>query len=113
MGVSHRTPPTFTITTTTSSFCCFCLWLTLFFDSYNPEIIETLENYVSFQSKGDCYDFEANLALLKLYQFRPSCVNQEVAGQILLKSLTQLPSTDFIMLKCVLAQSLVNGNFRC
>lgn len=64
---------------------------------------------MEFQAKGESYDFEANLALLKLYQFRPACVNRSVAALILLKALTQLPKTDFVTLKCVLGQSLVSG----
>ena len=80
----------------------------LYFSRYNPEIVETLEKYVQFQSEGESYDFEANLALLKLYQFSPTCINRDIATLILLKALTQLPKTDFIVLKCVLAQSLVS-----
>lgn len=80
---------------------------------YNPEVIGTLESYVEYQAEGECYDFEANLALLKLYQFRPGSVNRNVAALILLKALTQLPKTDFVTLKCVLAQSLVNLPSTC
>lgn len=76
---------------------------------YNPEIIETLEEYVTFQCNGDGYDFEANLALLKLYQFAPPRASRTVAAQILLKALTQLPNTDFLVLKCVLAPDLVSA----
>ena len=62
---------------------------------------------MEFQSEKECYDFEANLTLLKLYQFSPQRVDRTVAAQILLKALTQLPNTDFVILKCVLAQNLV------
>lgn len=75
---------------------------------YNPEIISTLEEYVVFQTEAGYYDFEANLSLLKIYQFRPSTVNKDASVQLLLKALTQLPSTDFVTLKCVLPQALVS-----
>ena len=70
-------------------------------------MIETLEKYVSYQAECETYDFEANLALLKLYQFSPTRVDSAIATKILLKALTRLPNTDFVTLKCVLAQSLV------
>lgn len=73
---------------------------------YNPENIETLEQYVQFQVESNEYDFEANLTLMKLYQFQPSRSNAGVATQILVKALTNLPKTDFILLKCVLPQNL-------
>jgi translation initiation factor 3 subunit K len=38
---------------------------------YNPENIKTLEHYVELQAREKGYDLEANLALLKLYQFNP------------------------------------------
>ena len=66
---------------------------------------------MAFQAEGEAYDFEANLALLKLYQFRPACLNRDVAAQILLKALTQMPKTDFVTLKCVLPIALVSWDF--
>ena len=63
---------------------------------------------MAFQAEGDSYDFEANLTLLKLYQFSPSRVDRTIASQVLLKALTQLPNTDFLALKCVLPQNLVS-----
>merc|ERR1711915_713201 len=53
------------------------------------------------------YDLEANLALLKLYQFNPTYSNLGVIVQILLKSLTNLPHTDFVLCKCLLSQEVL------
>ena len=53
------------------------------------------------------YDLEANLALLKLYQFNPERTNLRVIVQILLKALTNLPHTDFVLCKCLLAQEVL------
>ena len=101
-------------------------------ERYNPENIKTLEHYVDlqvkwsvglwsvvsislltnlayfiFQAREKAYDLEANLALLKLYQFNPTYSNLEVVMQILLKSLTNLPHTDFVLCKCLLSQEVL------
>ena len=94
-------------------------------ERYNPENIKTLEHYVDLQVKWNvghnqywldtfniqarekAYDLEANLALLKLYQFNPTYSNLEVVMQILLKSLTNLPHTDFVLCKCLLSQEVL------
>ena len=59
------------------------------------------------QAREKAYDLEANLALLKLYQFNPTYSNLEVVMQILLKSLTNLPHTDFVLCKCLLSQEVL------
>ena len=76
-------------------------------ERYNPENIKTLEHYVELQAREKGYDLEANLALLKLYQFNPTFGNLKVVVQILLKSLTNLPHTDFVLCKCLLSQELL------
>ncbi|KAG7168175.1 Eukaryotic translation initiation factor 3 subunit K-like [Homarus americanus] len=65
-------------------------------ERYNPENISTLERYVELQARENTYDLEANLALLKLYQFNPGTYQSNVACQILMKALTNLPHTDFM-----------------
>lgn len=45
---------------------------------------------------------EANLAVLKSYQFNPHLMNKEVTNLVLLKALTNLPHTDFTLCKCLL-----------
>ena len=45
---------------------------------------------------------EANLAVLKLYQFNPHLMNLDITYLILLKSLTNLPHTDFVLAKYLL-----------
>ncbi|CAJ0957698.1 unnamed protein product [Ranitomeya imitator] len=68
-------------------------------DRYNPENLATLERYVETQAKENAYDLEANLAVLKLYQFNPAFFQTTVTTQILLKALTNLPHTDFTLCK--------------
>jgi len=54
------------------------------------------------QAQENTYDVEANLAVLKLYQFNPGYFQTEIAALILLKALTNLPHTDFILCKCLI-----------
>merc|ERR1712080_304121 len=70
--------------------------------------IKTLEHYVDLQSREKGFDLEANLALLKLYQFNPTHNNMAVVVQILLKALTNLPHTDFVLCKCLLSQDVLD-----
>ena len=79
-----------------------------FFFRYNPENIHTLERYVELQARDNGYDLEANLALLKLYQFNPGTYQSNIACQILMKALTNLPHTDFVLCKCLLGQDQVS-----
>ncbi|KAG7274623.1 hypothetical protein CRUP_009666 [Coryphaenoides rupestris] len=76
-------------------------------DRYNPENLATLERYVETQAKENAYDLEANLAILKLYQFNPAYFQTNVTSQILLKALTNLPHTDFTLCKCMIDQTHV------
>ncbi|KAF2356501.1 Eukaryotic translation initiation factor 3 subunit K [Trinorchestia longiramus] len=73
-------------------------------ERYNPENMSTLEHYVELQAVENAYDLEANLALLKLYQFNPGTYKTNIACLILLKALTNLPHTDFVLCKCLLQQ---------
>lgn len=77
-------------------------------DRYNPENLVKLENYVQIQASENMYDLEANLAVLKLYQFNPASFKKEVVVQILLKALTNLPHTDFVLCKCLIDQDKVS-----
>ncbi|NWI62716.1 EIF3K factor, partial [Todus mexicanus] len=76
---------------------------------YNPENLSTLERYVETQAKENAYDLEANLAVLKLYQFNPAFFQTTVTAQILLKALTNLPHTDFTLCKCMIDQAHVSN----
>ncbi|XP_044183617.1 eukaryotic translation initiation factor 3 subunit K-like [Acropora palmata] len=71
-------------------------------DRYNPENLKTLEGYVHFQVYNNAYDVDANLAVLKLYQFNPAYHQTTVTMQILLKALMMLPNADFIMCRCLI-----------
>jgi translation initiation factor 3 subunit K len=75
------------------------------FHRYNPEHLKVIEAYVEEQARINKYDLEANLAVLKLYQFNPHLLNLDVTYTILLKALTNFPHTDFVLCKCLLLPS--------
>lgn len=69
---------------------------------YNPEHLSLIEEYVAEQAAKNTYDLEANLAVLKLYQFNPMLLNMQHTYTILLKALCNLPHTDFTLCKCLM-----------
>merc|ERR1719420_1594452 len=79
-------------------------------ERYNPNNIGTLERYVDVQVRENGYDLEANLALLKLYQFNPGLFNATAVFRILVKALTNLPNTDFDLCKSLLPLDLLDSN---
>lgn len=70
--------------------------------------MKTIEDYVEEQVKDNTYDLEANLAVLKLYQFNPNLLNLKITHLILLKALTNFPHTDFTLCKCLLLPAQMN-----
>nr|CAG4641146.1 EOG090X0BWZ [Eulimnadia texana] len=73
-------------------------------ERYNPENLQKLERYIELQAKENTYDLEANLSVLRLYQFGPTYYRSDVVATILLKALTNLPHTDFVLCKCLITQ---------
>lgn len=79
---------------------------------YNVEALSELESYVYFQCEQNTYNFESNLAVLKLYQFFPERFNYDVVVHILIKALMSLglpgcPSTNFLLSLYLLPPHLV------
>ncbi|CAH8428572.1 unnamed protein product [Schistosoma turkestanicum] len=68
-------------------------------ESYNPEHIAVLEEHLTWQITNNDYDFEANLALLRLYQFYPERFNAECARLVLLKAIISMNQSDFTLCK--------------
>lgn len=74
-------------------------------ERYNPEHKDLLTDYLDLQCKNNQYDLEANLTLLKLYQFSPHEFKAAVVERILLKALTNLPHPDFILCELLIDSS--------
>jgi translation initiation factor 3 subunit K len=62
---------------------------------YNPDILPDLENYVEEQVVTQTYSLDANLCLLRLYQFQPARLDVRIVARMLVKALMALPATDF------------------
>ncbi|KAB1220259.1 Eukaryotic translation initiation factor 3 subunit K [Morella rubra] len=50
---------------------------------YNPDILPDLENYVNEQVSSQTYSLDANLCLLRLYQFEPERMSTQIVSRIL------------------------------
>lgn len=82
-------------------------------ESYNPNHIDILTEYLDAQCQNNQYDLEANSAILKLYQFNPTLFKSEVVEKILLKALTNLPHPDFILCELLIdSTKLSQGNIQ-
>ncbi|KAK9099597.1 hypothetical protein Syun_026642 [Stephania yunnanensis] len=62
---------------------------------YNPDILPDLENYVNEQVSSQTYSLNANLCLLRLYQFEPERMSTQIVSRILVKALMAMPAPDF------------------
>ncbi|KAK9213050.1 hypothetical protein WN943_002436 [Citrus x changshan-huyou] len=62
---------------------------------YNPDILPDLENYVNEQVLSQTYSLDANLCLLRLYQFEPERMSTQIVARILIKALMAMPAPDF------------------
>ena len=57
------------------------------------------------QIQPSAYDFEANLAILKLYQFYPQTTNMEVVAKILAKA-RMATGTDFLLCTYLISEQI-------
>mmetsp|Transcript_39090 Transcript_39090/g.96213 ORF Transcript_39090/g.96213 Transcript_39090/m.96213 type:complete len:211 (-) Transcript_39090:146-778(-) len=73
---------------------------------FDPTFASTLEAYVEEQVKNGTTDLEANLALLRFYQYSPSTAKTDVTRKILIKALMALPATDFMLCMYIVPPSL-------
>ncbi|CDP03033.1 unnamed protein product [Coffea canephora] len=62
---------------------------------YNPDILPDLENFVNEQVSSQTYNLDANLCLLRLYQFEPERMSTQIVARILVKALMAMPAPDF------------------
>jgi len=75
-------------------------------ERYRLDILPDLVNYVNFQVEERKYNLEANLVILKLYQFNPKMFDVDVAGKILALAIMNMPSTDFILCSALMPEFL-------
>eukprot|EP00271_Cylindrocystis_brebissonii_P013119 TRINITY_DN32717_c0_g1_i1.p2 TRINITY_DN32717_c0_g1~~TRINITY_DN32717_c0_g1_i1.p2 ORF type:complete len:229 (-),score=38.54 TRINITY_DN32717_c0_g1_i1:330-1016(-) len=75
---------------------------------YNPDLVPELEKYVMEQVNRRTYSLEANLALLRLYQFEPRKTNVRIVTHILIKALMALPLMDYSLCTFLIPESVQN-----
>jgi len=71
---------------------------------YNLEILPQLEAYVQYQVEHQTYNLDANLTVMKFYQFHPEKMQKMIISKILIKALMNLPSSDFLLVSYVLPE---------
>ncbi|KAG4959258.1 eukaryotic translation initiation factor 3 subunit K-like isoform X2 [Glycine soja] len=81
------------------------------FNRYNPDILPDLENYVNDQVSSQTYSLDANLCLLRLYQFEPEKMSSQIVARILVKALMAMPAPDFSLCLFLIPER-VTGRFR-
>ncbi|KAI9340843.1 armadillo-type protein [Obelidium mucronatum] len=78
-------------------------------DRYNQANLPVLQQYVNDQMKSNSIDGQANLAILKLYQFNPSLSNIATISAILTLALASLPDPDFNLCLCLLSPEVIQN----
>jgi len=84
--------------------------------SYKTSNKSTLEAYVDAQATGEGeYYFEANKALLKIYQFLPNSVNHSKVALVLLLAMLEYPSnnSDWLALSYLIPERLQKAEPIC
>ncbi|CAO2836205.1 unnamed protein product [Amaranthus hypochondriacus] len=74
---------------------------------YNPDILPDLENYVNEQVMTNSYSLDANLCLLRLYQFEPERMSTQIIARILIKALMAMPAPDFSLCLFLIPERVV------
>ncbi|KAG2483327.1 hypothetical protein HYH03_017775 [Edaphochlamys debaryana] len=64
-------------------------------DRYSPDKLPQLEAHVDEQVHQRTWNLDANVTLLRFYQFSPASVKPAVIAKILIKAIMQLPSQDY------------------
>jgi len=75
---------------------------------YNPGNVPALETSVNEQCTNDTYNLNANLALLKFYQFNPDACKVNVICKILLKAITRFPDSDLTLCVALLNEQIMD-----
>jgi len=78
---------------------------------YEASTLSKLESHVETQFNSGNYDFEANKALLKIYQCYPDLLKVNILEKVLVLSMMKFPKNDFLMLSFLInSKSIVNND---
>eukprot|EP00047_Mylnosiga_fluctuans_P001998 m.222741 g.222741 ORF g.222741 m.222741 type:complete len:229 (+) comp10818_c0_seq1:34-720(+) len=73
-------------------------------DRYNPKELDRLVTFFRKTAQDNTYNLDVNLAILKLYQFYPEKYDAETTKAVLLKSLSSLPDSHFLLCLYLLSE---------
>ena len=79
----------------------------------NPEKLDFYIDYIRLQCEHGFYDGDANLNILKLYQFSPDLITRTSIDNVhlvLVKALMQLPANDYVLCRAQLSQDMIDDN---
>ncbi|XP_020592915.1 eukaryotic translation initiation factor 3 subunit K [Phalaenopsis equestris] len=76
---------------------------------YNPDILADLENHVNEQVLSQTYSLDANLCLLRLYQFEPQRMSIQIVERVLIKALMAMPAPDFSLCLFLIPEQVVSN----
>jgi len=79
----------------------------------NPEKLDFYIDYLKFQVEHGFYDSDANLNILKLFQFSPDLITRtsiDTVHLILIKALMQLPTPDYVFCRAQLSQDMLEND---
>lgn len=79
----------------------------------NPEKLEFYIDYLKFQAEHGFYDGDANLNILKLYQFTPDLITRssiDIVHLVLVKALMRLPGSDYVFCRAQLSQDMIDDS---
>ncbi|KAF8718159.1 hypothetical protein HU200_025649 [Digitaria exilis] len=75
---------------------------------YNPDILNDLEKFVNEQVSSQTYNLDANLSLLRLYQFEPERMSIQIVARILIKALMAMPAPDFSLCLFLIPEHVID-----
>eukprot|EP00630_Chrysocystis_fragilis_P012743 CAMPEP_0197408926 /NCGR_PEP_ID=MMETSP1165-20131217/29150_1 /TAXON_ID=284809 /ORGANISM="Chrysocystis fragilis, Strain CCMP3189" /LENGTH=226 /DNA_ID=CAMNT_0042935369 /DNA_START=12 /DNA_END=692 /DNA_ORIENTATION=+ len=78
-------------------------------EQFNESSIELLEENVRAQVAAGTYDFEANKALVKLYQISPWRCEAQVLALVLVKAMMARPAEDLTALRLMCPEALLES----
>jgi translation initiation factor 3 subunit K len=78
--------------------------------TYESGTLTTLAAYAETQAKNKTYDFEANKALMKIYQCYPDLADADVIAKLLVLSMMRLPRNDFLMISYLIPQKISSSS---
>lgn len=77
---------------------------------YESATLTALTAHVTSQTQTGTYDFDANKALMKIYQCYPDLANADVIANTLVLSMMRLPRNDLLMLSYLVPPKVISSS---